>query len=220
MRNLERRRNYIFDNHQQFHGQHRYFDFYKGSTSFYFTNFPENYDNEEMWKIFLKWGTAIDIYIPNRKDRTARKFGFVKFLNPKALEVKLDNIWIGTYKLRVNAMKFVRDTDRGAMKSDYAFKEAAHNGKFFVGNRSYANVVVGGRSNDQPKTSNPHSKASFKEKTWSGIEFNVSEEEMAWLKGSYMGKTIDLEGLLCLKKKIIHEGLLSVTLTSIGGIRC
>lgn len=53
----------------------------KGSTSFFFSNFSDDHGMEEMWKFFLHWGRVIDIYISLRKDKTGRKFGFVKFID-------------------------------------------------------------------------------------------------------------------------------------------
>lgn len=39
----------------------------KGLTSYFFTNFPNKFGNERMWKIFLKWGDDRDVYIPQRR---------------------------------------------------------------------------------------------------------------------------------------------------------
>lgn len=61
--------------------------------------------------MFLKWGRVIDVFIPNKRDKFRKKFGFVCFLdvqNPKALEDKLDTPWLGTYKLCVNFPVFQR----------------------------------------------------------------------------------------------------------------
>lgn len=103
-------------------------DYYKGSTSYYFTNFPDNHDLEDMWKLFLRWGRVIDVFIPQKRDKFGKRFGFVKFLevkNPKALEEQLDSLWIGSYKLRVNIPAF----DRGAVKSKVV-KPQVINGTF------------------------------------------------------------------------------------------
>lgn len=97
------------DSFQHNRDQHHY----PGSISFFFTNFPTHYKVEDMWKEFLKWGIVIDVFIAPRIDRFGKKYGFVRFINvqnPKALEVKLDSLWLGTYKLRVNIPVFQRNS--------------------------------------------------------------------------------------------------------------
>jgi RNA recognition motif-containing protein len=50
-----------------------------------------------------------DVYIPKKVDKQGCRFGFVKFRGVKdALELlrSISNIWIGSFKLRVNRSKF------------------------------------------------------------------------------------------------------------------
>lgn len=85
----------------------------KGLTSFYFTNFLEGFGNEDMWKVFIKWGRVREVYIPPKRDKFGKRFGFVRYMdvqNPKGLEVKLDNIWIGDLKIRVSIPRFEHNT--------------------------------------------------------------------------------------------------------------
>lgn len=159
VRHRERIANFLYENNKLGSGQRKFSDHNKGTTDLYFTNFPDHLKHEDLWKIFLRWGRAIDIYVPPRKDSFGRRFGFVKFIdvqNPKELEEKLDNIWNGTYKLRVNFPKYVRGIGSEAVKLDPVIR-VSHEGNFYGrnidGNRSYARVVVGGRSYDLPKRS-------------------------------------------------------------------
>lgn len=73
---------------------------YKGSMSFYFTNFLEDVKYEDLWMLFLKWGRVIDVFVPSKRDIFGKKFGFVRFLDvkdPKALEQRLDSLcWVRT----------------------------------------------------------------------------------------------------------------------------
>lgn len=76
-----------------------------GAVSFFFTNFPDDWDEQALWKMFLPWGKVIDGYIPRKRDKWGKRLGFVRFIyvqNSKVLEKELDQIWIGTFKLRVN----------------------------------------------------------------------------------------------------------------------
>ncbi|GKU96316.1 hypothetical protein SLEP1_g9566 [Rubroshorea leprosula] len=55
----------------------------KQAAPFYFTNFPDNWRYEEMWNTFHKFDRVYAIYAPNRRDRTGKWFGFVRFLEVK-----------------------------------------------------------------------------------------------------------------------------------------
>ncbi|CAI9259369.1 unnamed protein product [Lactuca saligna] len=79
--------------------------------SFYFTNFPEDYKEGELWEVFKHFGKVIDIFIAKKMNLANRKFGFVRFMgvdNVRIFEVKLNSIWLGSHKLRVNLAKFQR----------------------------------------------------------------------------------------------------------------
>lgn len=82
-----------------------------GTTSFFFTNFLYDYGSFKMWEVFDRWGKVWDIYIPAKRDKLGKRFGFVKFkdvCNAKGLEKQQDGIWIGSYRLMVNIPNFQR----------------------------------------------------------------------------------------------------------------
>ncbi|GLT47664.1 hypothetical protein SLA2020_213400 [Shorea laevis] len=82
---------------------------YKQATSYFFTNFPEDWSYAKMWRTFLTFGRVFDIYSPSRKSRNGSKFGFVRFLdvkNKKELERQLDQIHIKGCKLWVNIPRY------------------------------------------------------------------------------------------------------------------
>lgn len=118
-----------------------------GPNSFYFTNFPDTYGVEEMWKIFLKWGRVRDIRIPSKKNKQGKRFFFVGFTNVKTtrdLELKLYSIWIETYILWANIPVFDRGgVDRRVKRGDQAFR-ATNNCRVFEGGRSYVRAVEKG----------------------------------------------------------------------------
>ncbi|MCH89790.1 RNA recognition motif, partial [Trifolium medium] len=87
------------------------------ATSFFFTNIPEDVLVVDLWKVFAKFGRVGEVYIPNKVDRWGRKFGFVKFLevkNVEELNVKLGEVWCGTFKLRINLARFGRNINQKA----------------------------------------------------------------------------------------------------------
>ncbi|KAK2410383.1 zinc finger CCCH domain-containing protein [Trifolium repens] len=84
----------------------------QASISFFVTNFPTDCSTEVLWKKFAHYGRVGDIYIPTKVDKRGRKFGFVKFLEVKDeedLNWRLQEVWIDTFKLRVNRSRFSRN---------------------------------------------------------------------------------------------------------------
>ncbi|KAL2656545.1 hypothetical protein AAZV13_04G127800 [Glycine max] len=83
----------------------------KDDITSYFTHFPEEADEEILWKHFKKWGDVREVYIAKRRNREGRRYGFVRFkgvLDARGLEVKLDNTFINEHKLFVNLPRFTR----------------------------------------------------------------------------------------------------------------
>jgi hypothetical protein len=81
------------------------------TTSFFFTNFPEDVKVVELWSIFAKHGRVGEVYIPKKRDKRGNRFGFVKFKEVKCVEAlssRLEDTWVGTYKIRINVSRFGR----------------------------------------------------------------------------------------------------------------
>lgn len=60
-------------------------DFEEG-TSFYFSNFPEDWGTEALWKMFTRWVRVIDVYLPRKRNKAGQLFGFVRFEGDKSVE--------------------------------------------------------------------------------------------------------------------------------------
>lgn len=72
-----------------------------------------------------------------KRDRVGFRFGFVRFLDvrePRSLDMKLDQIYIGEVKLFVNLPRFSK-YDSGFMHEKYAIRKGATEGTSFVGAR-------------------------------------------------------------------------------------
>lgn len=48
-------------------------------TTSFFTNFPDNFGREDMWKIFNRWESVKEVFIPPKNDKYGKRFGFVRF---------------------------------------------------------------------------------------------------------------------------------------------
>lgn len=84
-------------------------------TSFYFTNFPDEFGREKLRSVF-------EVFIPKRKDKNGNQFGFVRFVdvsNAKELEDRLNWILIRNQKLFVNVLRYSRGGKKqGAVPRD------------------------------------------------------------------------------------------------------
>lgn len=84
------------------------------TTSFYFTNFPDDSKTTALWSMFARFGIVGEVFIPNKLDKGGKRFGFVKFKevkDPAVLETRLSNVWFGGSRLKVNLARFNRDSE-------------------------------------------------------------------------------------------------------------
>lgn len=87
--------------------------------SFYFTRFPEEMGEKDMWLKFKKWRDLREVFIARHRNRNGRRYDFVCFKgveDVKLLERQLDNMVIGGLKLHANLLKHGRErtTDKKA----------------------------------------------------------------------------------------------------------
>jgi len=88
-------------------------------TSLFFTHFPEGTPVKDLWKIFASFGHMGEVVLPSKVDRWGRSFGFIRFIGVdkvKVLERKLENVWVGDCKLRVNMARFWREEQHQRLK--------------------------------------------------------------------------------------------------------
>ncbi|MCI25192.1 RNA-binding protein 25-like, partial [Trifolium medium] len=86
------------------------------TTTFFITNFPEDAAAEELWRLLRRYWKLGEIYIPSKRDKHGKRFGFAKYVeveNSHNLLKKIEGTWMGTYKLRANLSKFKKG-DGGA----------------------------------------------------------------------------------------------------------
>ncbi|KAL5170332.1 hypothetical protein HKD37_11G032053 [Glycine soja] len=80
-------------------------------TSFYFTRFPEEVTQAELWNHFRQWGEVKEIFLPKRRNKEGRRYGFVRLKgveDKRRVERDLDNSFIRGLKLHVNIPKYGR----------------------------------------------------------------------------------------------------------------
>lgn len=183
-----------------------------GVVSYYFTNFPLSLGIEALWGLFMKWGKVVDVFVPSKKNKEGKAFGFVRFkevLFPNELERRLDQIWVGTYKLRVNYTRFSRNKDMGGIQRVQQRKVLgegqARQGNFQQPTKatSYVDVVKGsvGKKIWQKKGSKVVSDE------WRGLNFEAKQEDVAWLNGCFVGCVNNPNAVHLLQDRILEEGV-------------
>ncbi|GJS55570.1 cytochrome P450 [Tanacetum coccineum] len=80
--------------------------------TYYFTNFPSNWNHSTMFEVFKRYGHVDDVFIAGKRNVQGKRFGFATFMgvhNPTAFEKELSTICIGTQKLRCYIAKYQRN---------------------------------------------------------------------------------------------------------------
>ena len=75
---------------------------HKDVTSFYFTRFPEDAIVEDLWYHFKQSGEMREVFIPWKRNRHGRRYGFVRFKGVRDMhqvEKKLDSMVFGGLKM-------------------------------------------------------------------------------------------------------------------------
>ncbi|KAK7291160.1 hypothetical protein RIF29_06084 [Crotalaria pallida] len=84
----------------------------QNTVSYFFTNFPDDYNVSDLWKRFSEVGKVGEVFIPTKLDKFGKRFGFVRFSTQNSLPVldeRLKDFWIGSYKVFINKPRFNRD---------------------------------------------------------------------------------------------------------------
>ncbi|GKE39998.1 nucleotide-binding alpha-beta plait domain-containing protein, partial [Tanacetum coccineum] len=86
-------------------------DVEKISTSIFVTNFPEACSAKELFTACKQYGHVVDSFIPIKRSKTGKRFGFVRFINvfnEERLVNNLCTVWIDRFKLQANIARFHR----------------------------------------------------------------------------------------------------------------
>ncbi|GKA21398.1 RNA-directed DNA polymerase, eukaryota [Tanacetum coccineum] len=81
------------------------------SISVYVSNLPEVFSAKDLFHACNKYGHVVDSFIPQKRSKEGKRFGFVKFINVFNVERLVDNlctVWIGRNNLQANKARFVR----------------------------------------------------------------------------------------------------------------
>jgi hypothetical protein len=184
----------------------------QASVSYFVTNFPEDCTSEDLWKLFARFGRVGDVFIPSKLDKRGKRFAFVKYMEAKEMEElrrNMEDLWLGTFKLRINKSRFDRRDDGG--KREEAVQRL---GRAF------------GESNVHPdrsfKTALVHSPTQI-EKRVQGLSVEedallveVDSTMLKELRESFVGKlALNIE-VSRIRTTLFMEGLPHISITEMG----
>nr|GEX47024.1 RNA-directed DNA polymerase, eukaryota [Tanacetum cinerariifolium] len=83
------------------------------STSVYVTNFPESFSAKDLFHSCKQYGHVVDSFIPTKRSKAGKRFGFVRFINVFSVERLVSNlcsIWNDRLKIQVNIARYQRSS--------------------------------------------------------------------------------------------------------------
>ncbi|GKD52360.1 RNA-directed DNA polymerase, eukaryota, nucleotide-binding alpha-beta plait domain protein [Tanacetum coccineum] len=69
--------------------------------------------DRDLWKVCSDYGSVVDVFIPNKRSKSGKRFAFVRFIkviNFDRLIENLNTIWMGRFHLSANSARFDRPT--------------------------------------------------------------------------------------------------------------
>jgi RNA recognition motif-containing protein len=196
------------------------------STSFFITNFPEQLGWGDIWKIFTRYGSVSDVFIPKKVDKWGRRFGFVKFKEVRDVEElgrKLDDVWFGDIKIEVNRAKFSKDDQKEGnkpAKGETTRKRAAINVKVIEG-VSFKSLLL---KNTEPSGATPELKTGESKKNrllsvkdLAPLELRVCDSTLKSLERSMVGVLKNSVDFHSFHERLLLEGHHDVKATPMGG---
>ena len=67
-------------------------DVAKISTSIFVTNFPESFSAKDLFHTCKQYGHVVDSFIPTKRAKDGKRFGFVRFINVFSIERLVKNL--------------------------------------------------------------------------------------------------------------------------------
>ncbi|GLT90263.1 hypothetical protein SLE2022_082060 [Rubroshorea leprosula] len=219
--------------------------------AFFFYNFPEACRAEDLWFHFQKFGRVVDVYVPGRRDKRGNRFGFVRMIGVQSEQEmvrKLNDLWIGSYKVRVKMAEARRRQISGVRRAPRVVAERNSElrlDRMVQPGHSYAQAVVGLRPQirEPPSNAGPvHAKvgqiveteavgSSGKDVVGLGlveniagqskadvVEFTPTKEEIKWLEGSMVAEVKSLTLISNIQARLDVDGG-AITLLPLGGRR-
>nr|GEY79211.1 glucose-methanol-choline oxidoreductase, FAD/NAD(P)-binding domain protein [Tanacetum cinerariifolium] len=185
------------------------------STSRFITNFPDSFSAKDLFHSCKQYG-HVDTFIPSKRSKAEKRFGFVRFIivfNVERLVNNLCTIWVDRFKFHANIARFHRaplNSNKFQEKKDVGINRSGTNvpskdvGVTGIG-KSYVHVVKG---NNMSGTMECDS-----------IPAIVLDDECLYSKDlskSLLGRVKEFASLSNLKKALMNEGFVDIKIQYMG----
>ena len=188
-------------------------DVAKISTSIFVNNFPESFSAKDLFHACKQYGHVVDSFIPTKRAKDGKRFGFVRFINVFSIERLVNNlctIWVGQKKLNANVARFNRENVKQNSKVDNATKT-------FKSNSNVANKEDGIKTYDKSFVNVVKGRDSFGDSD--STPALVLDDECLNTKDlscSLMGRVKEFASLTNLKKVLSNEGFEDLKISYLG----
>nr|GEW44279.1 nucleotide-binding alpha-beta plait domain-containing protein [Tanacetum cinerariifolium] len=195
-------------------------DVAKISTSVFITNFSESMSAKELFQSCKQYGHVVDTFIPNKRSKNGKRFGFVRFINvfnDERLVNNLNTVWIDRFKLHANIARFHRppvsnskntkkggENTKGGSPKLQMIDNSKLNANTKVGH-SYVGVVKGGK---EPVNGGVESTPTIVLGDKCVRTGNVSK--------ALLGRVKEFASLANLKMALINEGFVDIKIKYMG----
>jgi hypothetical protein len=167
-----------------------------------------------------------EVYVPNKVDVRGRRFGFAKFLevkNVEELSKSLEEVWCGTYKLRVNLSRFGRTTNKKPEVQPGNNKTVATNKETQISSsdgRIFLEALGGGEKNaaSQAKGKEIATVKGLGKQNLALTPLSIEPDAifLSVLECSYVGRLLKGRNIKTLQLNLCLEGFRNIKAASMG----
>nr|GEY80685.1 RNA-directed DNA polymerase, eukaryota [Tanacetum cinerariifolium] len=133
--------------------------------SVFVANLPDLFGAKDLWNTCKQYGQVVDAYIPYRRSKAGKRFGFVHFIKVLGVDRLVNNlytVWAGRHKLQGNIPRFQREVlkRRNSLHNIDGVKrgnlgDTYHSNGVKGAASSYAHVVKGSQNSKMDLDSSP-----------------------------------------------------------------
>nr|KAJ0214368.1 hypothetical protein LSAT_V11C400167170 [Lactuca sativa] len=189
------------------------------ATTFYFQNFPTDWNEAALWRMFKRFGVVVDVYVAKKLNRLKKNFGFVRFIRIQdslSFEKRLNGIYIGAQKIEVNVARFDRKETATRKKNPQATENSLSASKMNqnMPSRSYVEIVKGSSKKD--KENNEVEGSDFPGNPIKLLSFSGSIEAM---QNTLVGELENFQALMNVKAFQEVKGCPAIQFRYLGGLK-
>ncbi|GJW81313.1 nucleotide-binding alpha-beta plait domain-containing protein [Tanacetum coccineum] len=184
------------------------------STSVFVTSFPESFTAKDLFHTCKQYGHVVHSFIPEKRSKNGKRFGFVRFINVFNLDRLVSNlctIWIGRLKIHANVARFHRTSAKGEYPHVKKANDVNTYGRKFSGEndknngRSFVNVL---KDNNGTSSMETDSKPA--------IVLDDDCVQSKDLSQSLMGRVKEFASISNLMSAFNNEGFSDITIRYLG----